>query len=98
MYVWSLRSTSSQASAPFEKGHAVPSATFIAARQVLMEIDEFNPATLACATGRGPRSMQLAFARHPGTALLRYHRALRLRRSAFGKRGPARSETSEQRT
>lgn len=55
-------------------------ATFLAAREALTAMDQFDYAALAAATGRGPRSIQSAFRRHAGTTPLRYHRALKLHR------------------
>ena len=55
-------------------------ATFARAREALAVMEEFDYAALAGATGRCPRSIQMAFAAHGGTTPLRYFRALKLHR------------------
>lgn len=61
--------------------HCRPSfATFAEARRRLAVMEEFDYAELAYATGRCPRSIQMAFAEHAQTTPLRYFRALRLHR------------------
>ena len=55
-------------------------ATFADARDVLAAMQEFNYEALTVATGRSPRSIQLAFSQYARTTPLRYFRALKLQR------------------
>ena len=52
-----------------------------AARDALWVMGKFDYATLSAATGRSPRSIQLAFAECIQTTPLRYFRAIRLHRA-----------------
>ncbi len=54
--------------------------TFAEARKRLAALEELDYRELAVATGRSPRSIQMAFARHARTTPLRYFRALKLHR------------------
>lgn len=54
--------------------------TFAEARKRLTAMEELDYRELAAATGRGPRAIQMAFARHARTTPLRYFRALKLHR------------------
>ncbi|MYE10591.1 MAG: AraC family transcriptional regulator [Gammaproteobacteria bacterium] len=56
-------------------------AVFAAARDALSVMRKFDYATLSAATGRSPRSIQLAFAECIQTTPLRYFRAIRLHRA-----------------
>lgn len=55
-------------------------ATFADARDVLAAMQEFDYDALTVATGRSPRSIQLAFTQYARTTPLRYFRALKLQR------------------
>ncbi len=55
-------------------------ATFAEARNVLAAMEEFDYEALAAATGRSPRSIQMAFSRYAQTTPLRYFRTLKLQR------------------
>lgn len=55
-------------------------ATFADARDAMVGMEDFDYAALASATGRGPRSIQMAFAQYARTTPLRYFRALKLHR------------------
>lgn len=65
-----------------ERTHAKKSAAVLAAaRDALSVMEEFDYATLAAATGKSPRLIQMAFAEHLRTTPTRYFRAVRLHRA-----------------
>ncbi len=55
-------------------------ATFADARDAMVGMEDLDYAALAAATGRGTRSIQMAFAQYARTTPLRYFRALKLHR------------------
>ncbi len=56
-------------------------ATFAKAREVLVEMEKYDAAATAAATGRCPRAIQLAFAKHAQTTPGRYFASLKLQRA-----------------